>query len=424
MKAILGFFLLSSFAFAEVHTLTLRQALDRALEQNPDVLISRLDENKARSQVSIAKDPYSFKAGVGSGGAYTYGVPSSINGNAPSVFRAQGSMTLFDRPQSYRVAQASENVRGASIDISIRQEEIAYRVYAAFLDAELAARNAQVAEQLISNLKEVKSYHEARVAEGREHDLTIKQANLDILRADKTVRDLKAAQDSAETSLGQLLAYAPGDQVHPALESRGLLTVPESQTAMAQAIAANLDIRRMESNIQAKLLEVKSFDAGWLPKVNLISDYSLLSKFNNFDTFYKKFQRNNFQIGASIELPLFQGRATGAGRSQAEDDIAKMRIEIDRTRSRITADLKLAYSDVDRSEGDRQLAREDLNLAGDKIKLDLADYEEGRVPMAVVEASRAIEQQKWIAYYAAQKDVELARLNILRTTGGMLASLK
>jgi hypothetical protein len=44
--------------------------------------------------------------------------------------------------------------------------------------------------------------------------------------------------------------------------------------------------------------------------------------------------------------------------------------------------------------------------------------------MAKVEASRAIENEKWLAYYEAQHTAELARLNVLRQTGTLVATLK
>lgn len=44
-------------ASAEVRTMTLRQALDLALQQSPDLMLARLDQAKARNQVTIAKDP-------------------------------------------------------------------------------------------------------------------------------------------------------------------------------------------------------------------------------------------------------------------------------------------------------------------------------------------------------------------------------
>jgi hypothetical protein len=63
-------------------------------------------------------------------------------------------------------------------------------------------------------------------------------------------------------------------------------------------------------------------------------------------------------------------------------------------------------------------------LAREQLSIDLAQYDEGRTPMAKVEASRATEDEKWMAYYDAQHTAELARLNVLRQTGTLVATLK
>src|SRR5580704_18587317 len=98
---------------AETRTLTLRQALDLALQQNPDLVIARLDQERARYAVTIAHDPFQPKVFAGSGAAYTTGFPASIDGAAPSIFQARTQMAIFYRPQSYQIAQAHENLRGA-----------------------------------------------------------------------------------------------------------------------------------------------------------------------------------------------------------------------------------------------------------------------------------------------------------------------
>src|ERR1700704_6533596 len=100
MKALAVFFLLSLCVSAEVRTLTLREALDIALKQNPDVVIARLDQQRARAQVTIMKDPFVPKLFAGSGAAKTWGFPTSIDGNAPAIVQAKVPMAIFDRPQS------------------------------------------------------------------------------------------------------------------------------------------------------------------------------------------------------------------------------------------------------------------------------------------------------------------------------------
>src|SRR5580658_5413402 len=124
----------------QTRTLTLRQALELALQQNPDVVIARLDQQRARDQVIINKDPFSPKVFAGSGAAWTYGFPTSIDGSAPSIVQSKTNMSLFDKPQSYLVAQAKEALRGAGISLDQRQAEVVYRVASLFIDAENAAR--------------------------------------------------------------------------------------------------------------------------------------------------------------------------------------------------------------------------------------------------------------------------------------------
>src|SRR5579872_4329770 len=169
--------------FGEVRTLTLRQALDQALAQNPDLLLARLDQQKARNQVTVTRDPFSPKVFAGSGAAWSTGFPNSIDGSAPSIVTVKTQMALFNRPQSYLVAQANEDTRGAGVDVARRQEDVIYRVASLYLDAEQAARSLDAARRQAENLARVRELMAQRVAEGRELEIESKKANLAVLRA-------------------------------------------------------------------------------------------------------------------------------------------------------------------------------------------------------------------------------------------------
>jgi hypothetical protein len=102
----------------------------------------------------------------------------------------------------------------------------------------------------------------------------------------------------------------------------------------------------------------------------------------------------------------------------------QLRIEVDRTRARITSDLRIAYLNLRRSDADRDVARADLDLTREELTIDLALMDEGRLPLATVEALRATENEKWLAYYEAQHAAEVARLNVLRQTGTLEVALR
>jgi outer membrane protein TolC len=126
--------------FAEAHSLTLRQAVETALKENPDLVLSRLDEQKAQESVRIAKDPFVPKLYAGSGLAKVWGYPSSIEGAAPSIIQTRTDMALFNRPKSYEVARVRENARTAAITTQSKSDEIAYQTAALFLDTQQIVR--------------------------------------------------------------------------------------------------------------------------------------------------------------------------------------------------------------------------------------------------------------------------------------------
>jgi len=334
-------------------------------------------------------------------------------------------MAIFDRPQSLRAAQASEAARGAEIDVGLRQDEVAYRVASLFFDADQAARSLAAVGRQVESLARVRELTAVRVTEGRGLPIESTQANLKVMQAQQRQAELADTIADAETSLAQVLGFNPGDRVRPAPEDRrGNSQLDSEESAIQQALDSNREIRRLESNMQAKNLEVKSYQAERLPKVDLVAQYSLLSRYNNYEKFFGRFQRHNVELGASLTIPILTGRSGAAYVSQAQVDIDKLRAEIGRTRSRITADLQHAYREIRRVESAQKLARADLDLARDQLTLDLTRYDEGQVTMAQVEASRAAEQEKWIAYYDTQHALEVARLNVLRQTGTLLAALR
>ena len=404
--------------------MTLRQVIDRALAQSPDVLLARLDQQKARSAVTIQRDPFVPKLFAGSGMAYTNGFPTSIDGSAPSIVQARAVMTIFNRPQSYLAAQANEGVRGAGVEVARKQEESVYRVATLYLDAEQLSRRLEAARRQGESLVRVRDLIGQRVAEGRELPIEGKKANLAVLRANQSMDGLTFHLLNAETSLALALGFGADDRVHPVLEERAPLSIPVSEEAsIEQALQSSNELKALQSNIQAKMLEVKSYQAAKLPRINLIAQYSLLGKYNNYEQFFNRFQRNNGQIGASIEVPILAGNAPSAQQSQTQAEIAKLRIHLNQARSRITSDLRLAYQNLKRTESARDLARADLDLTREELNVALAQMDEGRLPLARVESLRATENEKWLAYYEAQHASELARLNVLRQTGTLEASI-
>ena len=409
---------------AEVRPMSLRQAVETAMKQNPDITLARLDEEKARQGIRGARDPFYPRITVGSGLAYTNGFPMSVEGSAPSIVQANAVAYLFNRPQSFQVAMAKENARGASIGVAAKREEVAWRVASLYLDAERTIRARALAAKDTESLAKVLDIVRSQVGEGRALPLAEKTAAFNLARARQVALALEDDQASGEIALALALGFPAEDRVHPVEEERPGPSLPEEENALQIAVDASQDLRRIESQITAKQLEVRSEKSNLLPRADLVAQYGLFARFNNYDEFFRKFQRNNGQIGVSFQLPILGGPGVGSRVAQARADVTRLRTELTATRNRLAADLQQGFRDVRKSTAAAEVARLDLDVAREQVSVNLALLQEGRLTMRQVEEARMLENQKWIAFYDAQYAVEKARWNVLRLTGELSASLQ
>jgi outer membrane protein TolC len=405
--------------------MTLRQAVETALKQNPDITLARLDEEKARQGVRVAKDPFTPRLIVGSGMAYSNGFPMSIEGSAPSVVQAHIVQDIFNRQQTLAVAQAKEDSRGAALAVTSKRDEVVFRTASLYLDAERAARLGEFAQKQAESLQKVLETVTTQVQEGRALPLAEKTAAANLAHARQSAESLDDDVASSETALAMALGFSADDRVHPVAEPRPTPPLPKSEEeAVAAALDANKDLRRLESQIASKELEKRGVKAQRLPRVDLVAQYSLLAKFNNYAEFFAKYQQNNEQIGMSFQLPLMAGPGVGAQVAQVESDISRLKIDLNNARNRLRSDLAESFRNVHKAETAAEVARLDLDVAREQLSVDLAQMQEGRATLRQVEEARVAENDKWMAFYDAQYAMERARWNVLRLTGDLLAAVE
>ncbi len=424
LKHILFVCLATVPAFAEVHPLTLRQAVEIALKENLDLVLSRLDQQKAQAAIRVAKDPFVPKLYAGSGLAKVWGYPTSIEGAAPSIIQTRTDMALFNRAKTYELARVRETARGAEIDTQSKSDQVAYQTATAFLDAQQLDRSKQSLQLEVEGLQRVSRAVGVQVEEGRQLPIENKRVAVDLARASQRLSALNDDLDYSEASLAVVLGYAATDRVQPVQEERAAFEIPGSEQAATElAFENNKDIRKLESQLQAKGFEVKEAEATRLPVVDLVAQYALFAK-TNYQNFFTRFQRNNGELGVSIQIPLLTGSASKGLASQAQTDILELRTQMSQVRNRIQLDTQKSYQELQKATSAQEVARLDLDYTRDQVSLLLAQLGEGRATEQQVDNARLTEQEKWIAFYDAQHAVENARLDLLRQTGTLQAALR
>lgn len=423
-KCIFVFLFTAAVACAEVHSLTLREALEIASRQNPDIALAHLDQQRTEQGIKVARDPFRPKVYGGSGIAYTYGYPNSIDGNAPSIFEVKTDMALYNRPDSYLLAEAKENARGANLGAQAKADEVAYQTASLFLDARQAENIAETVSAEIPDLRKVVDVTSSQVAEGVQLPLELMQANVNLEAAQQRVDNARLDADYLDMMLAVTLGYPVNDRVHPVESDLPDIPQPVSEDdATRIALNNNKELRQMRSNVLAKELELHSYRSARLPQVNLVAQYALFAKYN-YAQYFQKFQSNNFQIGASITIPLLVGSSFSGRADQAATDMQKIRIQMEQVRNRVTTDTRHSYQEWKRAQESLHLSHSQLDLARERLTVLLAQNTEGKVTMGSLEQARVAESNDWIALYEAQNTVLRAQLAILRQMGTLMAAVR
>lgn len=411
-------------AAAAPRTMTLKEAVDLALRQNPSLVMARLDAQKAGLEVQATREGLLPRFVAGSGMAYTYGMPMSVEGSAPTVVQARAIRSIYHAPQRYMTSMARELAAGAAHAAENLKDEVALRTAVLYLDLERAAQAAEMARAQIESLKRIEAAVRLRVDEGRELAIEGKRAAVNLARARQRAAALESARRAHAQALALVLGLEPEQDLMPAREARPEPALPESeQDTVRAALDGHPEIRRIEATIRARKLEQQVHKAARQPKIDLLAQYGLLARFNNYDQFFNRFQRHNMQLGAAFAIPLFANPADEARAAQASIEARRLEAELRSARGRIEGDARSAWRQLHDADLAREVALADLELAREQVTLLLAQSGQGRATIQQLEQARVRESDAWMALLEARYEAERARYHLLRQANRLTASL-
>ncbi|MGA8765558.1 MAG: TolC family protein, partial [Candidatus Acidiferrales bacterium] len=144
--------------------------------------------------------------------------------------------------------------------------------------------------------------------------------------------------------------------------------------------------------------------------------YSILSKFNNYDEFYKHFERNNINVGVQVTIPIFAAK-TSANVSLARSQLSEAELLLGNKRQQVRFDVQQKARSVRELDASREVARLDLQLAQETLQLEQAKFDQNRTTLQDIEQARLDENDKWVAFLDADFARQQAQLTLLQATG-------
>jgi outer membrane protein TolC len=389
-----------------------------ALRNGRAILLAEANLSRAAAEHDQARSVFRPQIVLGSGVAYTKGFPLSIEGSAPSIFQVGASQALFDVNLRNLERQAGRMQEAGAKSLEEARDQVLASTVATYLDLDRSRRSLEYVRGEAESLEAAVNIIEERVAAGLEPRVESTRARLDSARARSALETLQNRIALLEFELRDLTGIPQTEaiQTQPAEIPLGMGEATlEEWIARAQANYPGL--QALDEEVRSKEFQVKSEQGSLWPRVNLVGQYGLFSKINNYDEFFQRFERNNLTLGVSIVVPLYQRERYSARRTIAESELAAARYRREEAAAAIARQVRELWATAQQQSASREVVRLELELARSSLDAVLAQYDEGRVNRLAVEQARQEENRAWVNLLMTDYESEKARLELLRLTG-------
>jgi outer membrane protein len=405
--------------------LTLREAVQMALKQNPQVQIANLNIAESRENQTVARsalmpqinlDASESLHRVNLAAAFGKKIPQ-FPGHVGPFWLTQGgpsgSMPVFDLTAWRRWQASKENVNVSRAQELVVREENVQLVVSQYLGSLRAAADVKAAQSRMDLAK-------ALFDQAADLQKNGAGTGIDTLRSNVQYQNerqrLIAAQTALKTTLfglARLLNIDPHQSVELSDESEFFRTAEYSANeTIEHAYTARPELKALASQICSTELQKQSVRDERVPRVTLKGVWNMQGVSPSTAIPVYTYQ-------ASVDVPLFTGGRIKAQTAVADIEVKKLAQQETDLKNRIALEVKTAIAQIESAKTEVdvanlsvQLAQEEVTQARDRFQAGVANNIE--VVTAQDELSRANDNQIAALYRYNQ-----ARADLAHATGQM-----
>jgi outer membrane protein TolC len=396
--------------------LTLRRTIELALQDSKDIQVAKIQAGIADRAALISKVPFLPNVYAGSGLGYTYGIPETPGGRAPAIFNVTYTEQVFNEPLRGQSKEQQEQARAQKIVLEDARNLVIVRTASAYLELVKVRHSAELLQKEESSAEKILGVMQQRSNEGLELPVEVTRAQLTKAQVAQRLLQLQGREDELETYLRGQCGLAPEQEIEVTAEELPGAAEQEGANLIAMAMQNNTDLRLAQADVNAKEFRLTGEKRGYWPTLELVSVYSLLGKFNNYDQYFNHFQRNNYNLGIQAQVPIFSP-STKANVALAQTNLAASKASLANKQNQVSADVRRKTRRVRESDAGKEVARLELQLVQQNLAQLQARFEEGKVSLPEVEKARLDENEKWMALLDATFQRQQAQLDLLKTAG-------
>jgi outer membrane protein len=396
--------------------LTLKRAVELALQNSKDIQLAKIQSRVAEQSAILAKSEFHPNLYVGSGAGYTYGIPETPGGHAPSVFNVTYTEQVFNGPLRGLAKQQEEQAKAQRVVLDDTRNAVMARVATAYLELVKVRHSLKLLRSEKDSANKIVEVTQQRQSEGYELPTEVTRAQLTRAQVVQRILQLEGRQDELEVYLRDQLGLAPEQSLEVTAEDLPGSAEQEGANLLAMAGQTSTALQIAESDVKGREFRLQGEKKGYWPTLELVSIYSVLAKFNNYTDYFNKFQYNNFNAGVQIQVPVFSSK-TRASVALAQANLDAAKVNLAGKKNQVSAEIRQKSRKVQEADASKEVARLELQLTQQNLAVLQSQFAEGKLNLRDVEKAHLDENEKWMAFLDANFLKQQAQLELLRAAG-------
>jgi outer membrane protein TolC len=398
--------------------LPLKRAVQLALAHSTTATSADADQQRVFASYREARNQYIPQLVVGSGLGKSWGFPLSLEGAAPSILNVNSQSTIFNPSTRDFVRAAKTDWSAANMQTKDQRNQI-------IQDTVLSYAELNKWEGALSHLREehaaslqTEQLVNERIKEGIDSPQMQNKAHLTTARLRLRIAEAQGAIDIIRSRLAHFTGL-PAASIETAPESMATFPEVKQEDDLAgQAMRSSPAVQAAEIRATAETLRARGEHRAMLPSADFAAQYGLLARYNNYDEFFKTFQRHNATIGVVLRFPFLN--YSQRARADAADAAAlKAKKDAEGTRNQVSEETLRLQRSVEQMAAAHEVADLEYQVAQSNLESVRVRVDAGSAAWHDMQDAREAVNERYNSLQDADFELKRARITLLRATGDL-----
>lgn len=432
-KLALGVLTVAGTLMYSQQTITLKQAIEYALQNKADALKAKLDITKAEAKILEAKAGALPKINGTANLTYNPIIQEiALEGKTlkmgqpwVAIAGVQLQQAVFNQQVFIGLKAAKSTKEFYQLNAELTDEQIIERVSNAYFQVFTVEQNQQTLESSYARTEKVRNIIKSLFDNGLAKKIDLDRTNVNLTNIETNIKQTKNGVAQAKNALKFYMGMPIEKDIQLVKEDMEITPHLLENTVSSDN---RTEVKVLLKNKELLEYNKKATEAAYYPTVNLTANY-------NWQGMGSKFPLTNgssngvywsdySSIGLGVNIPIFNGFSIKAKVQQAQIDIDKLNVDIKDTKLGLDLAYQNAKSQIENSLNTLEYQKANVALAEDVLANTKSNYQYGLATLTdLLDAENSLVQAK-NNYTNAILDYKVAEIQYYKSKGELKTYLK